>query len=255
MEFPNASGLIKGADVLMAGAKIGMVGEKPVILKDMTGVTVPLQIYEGVNVPSASRFAIGSSGLLGDRFIDVIMEPGAAESTPIPAGTVLQGTRNQGMDDITAEATLLIGDLRHAVKKIEGVVTRINSEVLSEATVGNVSATLENLKITSDNFTKASAGLDETLNDARKVMDEIKTAVKTGGEALTSAKGTADEAGKAIEDIRGVIKQARYGKGLLPQLLSNPDIAANMEALVKNLRERGILFYKDTADREQKRRR
>jgi ABC-type transporter Mla subunit MlaD len=64
VDFPNASGLLAGADVLLGGARIGYVAKPPRILPAMQGVAVELKILEEVGLPSASRFIIGSSGLL-----------------------------------------------------------------------------------------------------------------------------------------------------------------------------------------------
>jgi len=245
VEFANASGLIKGGDVLMAGAKIGTVAEAPIILPTMRGVTVPLQVYEEVKIPTASRFLVGSSGLLGDRYVDVILDEQAKELVSIAPNATVQGSRSTGMDDLAAQGSILISDLRTAIQNVNTVVVRINTEVLSEAAVKGLSETVSNLKATSDNFQKASQGLDATIGEVRGAVKGVDAAVKTGDAALVSAKGAADDARKAIEDIRGFVRQMRYGKGIVPELISNAAIAADFRALVSNLRERGILFYRD----------
>src|SRR6202163_3007073 len=52
IEFPDASGLLKGSDVLLAGAKIGRVSGGPHLVSGRTGVAVPLRIYDYVKVPT-----------------------------------------------------------------------------------------------------------------------------------------------------------------------------------------------------------
>jgi hypothetical protein len=50
------------------------------------------------------------------------------------------------------------------------------------------------------------------------------------------------------------VQQATRGKGLLPQMISNSDLANDLRALISNLRAHGILFYRDSAakaEREQ----
>src|SRR5947207_15230067 len=71
VRFPDASGLLKGADVLLAGAKIGRVSGGPRLVQVGQGVEVPLRIYDYVKIPAESKFTVGSSGLLGDRFVAV----------------------------------------------------------------------------------------------------------------------------------------------------------------------------------------
>src|SRR5215470_4362557 len=69
VRFTDASGLLKGSDVLLAGAKIGNVAGGPHLVATGQGVAVPLRIYDYVKIPTDSKFTVGSSGLLGDRFV------------------------------------------------------------------------------------------------------------------------------------------------------------------------------------------
>ena len=65
VRFTDASGLLKGSDVLLAGARIGHVSGGPRLVREGHGVAVPLRIYDYVKIPKASKFEVGSSGLLG----------------------------------------------------------------------------------------------------------------------------------------------------------------------------------------------
>src|SRR3954468_17494197 len=68
VKFPDASGLLKGSDVLLAGAKIGHVSGGPRLADSGQGVEVPLRIFGFVQIPAGSRFTVGSPGFLGGRF-------------------------------------------------------------------------------------------------------------------------------------------------------------------------------------------
>ena len=76
VEFPNASGLIKGSDVLLSGAHIGHIAEPPQLVTGSFRVEAKLEIKDEVKIPRAAKFLVGSSGLLGDRFVDVQLPPG-----------------------------------------------------------------------------------------------------------------------------------------------------------------------------------
>src|SRR5437660_12770537 len=84
VRFNDASGLLKGSDVLLAGAKIGKVSGGPRLVREGNGVDVPLKIYDYVKVPQGSKFSVGSSGLLGDRFVSVTMPPGQRKAFLTP---------------------------------------------------------------------------------------------------------------------------------------------------------------------------
>ena len=92
VKFPDASGLLKGSDVLLAGAKIGRVSGGPRLVQSGEGVEVPLRIFDYVKIPEGSKFTVGSSGLLGDRFVAVAMPPGPPENY-IAKDSVIEGTR------------------------------------------------------------------------------------------------------------------------------------------------------------------
>ena len=62
VQFPDASGLLKGSDVLLAGAKIGRVSGGPKLVPGGEGVLVPLRIFDYVKIPTGSKFTVGSSG-------------------------------------------------------------------------------------------------------------------------------------------------------------------------------------------------
>ena len=51
----------------------------------------------------------------------------------------------------------------------------------------------------------------------------------------------------------GIVREARTGKGMLGTLLGNQDVARDLQALISNLRAHGVLFYRDSAAREQAR--
>src|SRR6478672_12889831 len=76
VKFTDASGLLKGSDVLLAGARIGKVSGGPRLVREGDGVAVPLKIYDYVKVPEGTKFSVGSSGLLGDRFVNVTIPTG-----------------------------------------------------------------------------------------------------------------------------------------------------------------------------------
>lgn len=240
VEYPNASGILQGAGVLLAGAKVGVVATPPVILPDMNGVYVMLKIYEEVKIPSKSEFTIGSSGLLGDRFIQINLQPGASQSEPIQPGSVIQGKNETGMSEIFDQVGPVVGEAREAIANIKNISKKLNEQVLTETMMKDLNASMANLKTTTQSFADASKRLDS-------IMDKAEKTIGTGEDALLSAKGAADELKKTITDVRGIVQQVKAGNGALGVLLSDKQTAENLRILVESLRKRGILWYKDTS--------
>lgn len=241
VEYSNASGLLKGSSVLLAGAKIGAVTTPPTILPDMAGVYVTLRIYEEVQIPNTAQFSIGSSGLLGDRFVVITLDEKSRDAPPIEPNAVMKGkSEGGGLGELTDGAGELMQDIRDAVKKISEVVEKIDSQVLSEDAVADFKATVENLERTTASFAEFSGQLDGLVADAQKTM-------ATGDETLLSAKEAAEEMKQALADVRTLLAQAKKGRGALGTLLTDKEVSDNLKALVVNLKRHGILWYRDSA--------
>lgn len=214
VDFPNASGLLKGADVLLGGARIGYVAEPPRVLPAMQGVAVDLKIREDIALPAASRFIIGSSGLLGNRFVDVLVDPSADLETRLEPGSIVQGQRESGMEDLTRDSSEMLADIRSAVTTINATVARLDKTALSEESLQDLRETIANFRKGSEGFTgigKASSDLQAAAADARRVLST-----------------------------------ARTGSGPLPMLLNDRQAASDLRAILSNVRKHGVLWYKDS---------
>lgn len=236
VEFSNASGLVRGSEVLLAGAKVGRIVNAPTIMPDMRGVFVELRILEEVRIPDGSRFAVGSSGLLGDKFVEVSLDAKGTDKGFIQPGAVIKGDDGSGgIAGVASNAGELITDLKTTVGNINSVVKKLDETVLSKQELASISDTVKNLQTASGRIAEASSRIDGLL-------------AKTDG-AIQGGKETIDTAKKAADDVHKLVEQARSGKGPLGTLVGNKEMADNLRALVLNLRKHGILWYKDTAPR------
>ena len=245
VKFPDASGLLKGSDVLLAGAKIGRVSGGPRLVQSGEGVEVPLRIFDYVKIPDGSKFTVGSSGLLGDRFVAVAMPPGLPESY-IAKNSVIEGTRETGLDDLTREGGFLVSDLRTAVQNVNNTISRLNSEALSDVNLLHLKMSVENLNTATAALAQSTQKIDGVIEKAGGTMDSTKKAADDVQVAIADAR-------KTIQAATEVIQQATSGKGAFPMLLTNQEVAKDLRALVSNLRAHGVLFYRDSAAKEEAR--
>src|SRR5207302_5271701 len=169
IRFNDASGLLKGSDVLLAGARIGKVSGGPRLVPEGDGVAVPLKIYDYVKVPEGTKFSVGSSGLLGDRFVNVTIPPGQPKAY-LPPNAYIDGTRETGIDDLTREGGALVTDLRGTVQKIDTTVNRLNQETLSPANMENLKLSMEHLNQASGALAQSSKKLDGVIEKADSTM-------------------------------------------------------------------------------------
>jgi phospholipid/cholesterol/gamma-HCH transport system substrate-binding protein len=229
VRFADASGLLTNSDVLLAGAKIGRVAGGPRLVRDGPGVYVPLRIFDYVKIPVGSKFTVGSSGLLGDRFVTVT-PPAGTPSGYIPKDAFVDGTRETGFDDLTRQGSELVSDARTTVKKL-------NEETLSAQNLENLKASLQHLNQATNSLAESSKKLDGVIEHADSTM--------------VSAKEAADGLQNAIADARKVLRSAMQGKGLVATLLNDQQLASDLHALISNLRNHGVLFYRDSVANTQ----
>lgn len=273
VEFPNASGLLRGAEVLLAGARIGRVENNPMMLENMEGVYVNVRVLDNVRIPSASQFVIGSSGLLGDKYVEIRLKPNAKNSPPIAPGSTIKGANDGGgfsgmadgaaellpriqaaVDNINSIAKKIdtgvlnedgIKSLSETLTNIRDVAKKVDSRVLSEDGIKSLTDTLKNLQTTSTTLAEASGKVDAVVAKVDRVVSQAEVAIASGKGTMDSSKKAAEELQRALADIRGLIRDVKQGQGALGMLIANRETADNLRSLVANLRRYGILWYRD----------
>lgn len=185
VHFPNASGLLKGSDVYLSGALIGKVTTDPHPIPDTQKVEVTLKIDKNVGIREDANYAIGSSGLLGDRFVEVkpVEYP---EGTPddqkrpyIKDGAIIEGAKTASIDDLTNSAQPLIQKANHIADQLDAMITKLNTDVLSGTSTDELKETITNLrnmvKNGDDLLSQAKSGkgaLGRLIND-KQVGDNL----------------------------------------------------------------------------------
>lgn len=253
VEFPNASGLVKGSDVLLSGAQIGHVATAPKLTGESYSVMVQLKIREDVKIPLASNFIVGSSGLLGDRYVDVQLQPKFDAAAVILPDAVVHGTKaGGGLDELTGKGGAVMDQVSAELAKIQEMTTRLNEGVLHEQNLKNLEATFANLRATTESFKETSKGLDSLMAKAGDAIDSARKTVETADGAagdLRLAVGDirkmTDSANQAVKSTQVLMKKATDGDGPLGMLINDRAMAYDLKSLVSNLRRSGVLFYKD----------
>jgi len=247
-EFPNASGLLKGATVYLSGARIGFTADSPELVDGRYAVRVALRLRTDVKIPRGSTFIIGSSGFLGDAFVSINPPSSPKPGEFLKNGDYVIGTRLENLGDLVEKGGDVMAELKKRLTELE-------------APIKDVGEITSNLKTTSKGLdevvTKAKAAADtvtDTVNSAKRVIEKGDSVMKKVDDAATDLKATLSDirraagmAGKAMESARSLLANASAGRGALGMLLTDKQTSENLKALILNLREHGILFYKNKA--------
>jgi ABC-type transporter Mla subunit MlaD len=275
--FLDAQNLIKGAPVKRAGATIGEVVTSPKLVDGLKGVQVTLEVYPEFQIPVGSPLRISSVGLMGDSLIDVGQPPqDLLNGEFYREGSTLNGTDSPDFtataNKITDEIMIVMRDLRNGMKDLNVTVTKLNEGVLSESNLNNFSGGLKELresihKVDNDVMSDANVNaIKDALSDFRAAMSRVEEASKRvdgvmakADSAMAKIDKAADSVGptlksadtalvnlkKAATALEGLLQDARTGDGLLHALLNDKVLRQDFATLISNLKQKGILFYKN----------
>ena len=253
VRFPNANGLVKGSNVLLSGAVVGIVSQPPTLVSEKYDVEVGLLIRRSVKIPRTAIFQIRSSGMLGDSYVDIVPPATFADSDYAADNELILGQRTGGFDELTNKGSQVMDTLNHDVLKkvsatldeIKEVTANLNDKLLSEKNLKNVEETFANLKTTTEDFSKTARDLDMMVNRAQDVVDSAKGTMKTVDGAAAELKLTLGDFRKTSESARSLLNKASNGEGALGTLISDRQTAEDLKSLIANMRRSGVLFYKN----------
>ncbi len=276
VDFEEASGVIKGSTVRLRGAKIGEVETKPE-LRNNTTVRITLAIDENFQIPQGSIFQVSLASFLGDKEI-IITPPQELTNHYIEPGSEMIGSQPGGLEFIQTEAetiakdtSLLLADARIAILKIDRslddirsvaiklneTVGTINSDVLSEKNVANLSSAIASFDRATKNIADLSEDAGPVLAEARSAIAEIKEATRSARDAIAKIEPALDKVPRTLDSIEKTVDQAsdaitsvQESDGALSALTNDKETKEDTQAFIKNLRKYGILRYKDKETKE-----
>lgn len=117
-EFTHVGGLRTGAPVQMSGVDIGRVDR--VTLTPQGTVLVRLRLDPHISLKAGSTLQINTTGVLGEKLIEVIPGKGA---TPLPGGTILQGSEPFSTEDLLQDTLVILTSVQQVADALNGVLT------------------------------------------------------------------------------------------------------------------------------------
>ena len=89
---------------MLSGAPVGQVAEAPELIGKSFHVAVKLRIQENVHIPRQASFTVSSSGLMGDKFVNVSVPENFDPADTIAPGEKLAGSsQGGGLDELTGK--------------------------------------------------------------------------------------------------------------------------------------------------------
>ena len=248
--FESAAGLEKGTDVRMAGVQIGYVED--IRLKDHQA-EVELRIRPEVKLPIDSKAALASSGILGEKYIEIIpgqtlvyaMEDSSLEVvSPISLeklGTELVDISSEiqetgetlrdiiGDKKAQADFRRALEDLSVFARDLREISSR-NKELLSQG--------LKETQGTIQNFDREvadiSQSMDKLISTFQELVEENRGGIRSNLDAIS---GLVDKAEGSLDRLNEAIERINRGEGTLGKLIKQPELYQRAEETMGKIQE------------------
>jgi phospholipid/cholesterol/gamma-HCH transport system substrate-binding protein len=262
--FKSVEGLVKGAQVQIAGIRVGEV--KRIIFDPDSGKAVALlEINDAYRnaIPEDSKVALKTKGLLGDRF--VVIEPGKPNVRKLKPGEEIARVEEpydpeklvENVGIMTQDLQILARDARRVLidekgseriasflknsddvfKNLNDLVSGNNKEKLQQ-TIDNTHDTTKRIdNIVARNEDKLNRTL-ESFNKSSKDLEIVTGDVRAGRGTL--GKLVVDESlyrdtSTLVRDLRNVTNSVQNGPGAISRLINDPDIYFEARRAIRNM--------------------
>ncbi|MED5586913.1 MAG: MlaD family protein [Verrucomicrobiota bacterium] len=265
--FDDGGGLVKDTEIRLGGVKIGRVAKQPrVNTENYSGAIVDLEIFSDFRIPENARFAIGSSGLLGDALIEITV-PEERNGKFIEAGSKLIGERNAGLsalassaENLSSKGQLVLEDVRGALVDLSSAVGKLDQNILHEENLENFNVAVKQMteaveainnrvlaEDNTDNIRDLLSNLESASSNLDTASERIQPLLERGENAIASIETGIQKLSAAAEGVSAVTDKINNGDGLIPALLKDNELKEELQAFLVNLRRSGILRYRDSS--------
>ena len=186
--FSDARKLDKGADVRMAGVKIGWV--RDIRLTRRSRARVGMRVWNGNDIPVDSVARITMGGFIGDNYVEVL--PGSKDNY-LRSGSRIRSGELVQFDQILAD----VGDV---LKELKTSAAGINEILGDKEVLATVRETVMALNAAADSAS-------ELIESAKAVVSESSPEIQSALANLAAATGGAARISRQLEDM--LVKDAR----------------------------------------------
>ena len=253
--FSSVGGIVQDASVLYGGIKVGSVRT---ITLDQTGelkVIVKLSIQEGVKIRKDAKFVINQSGLLGDRYVDIV--PVSATAEFLEPGARVEGSTSVDLSEAIHSVVDVLHQAAGTIERVDKAIQRIDETVLSRPSLDHIDSALANIDTVSSNAVGLTLSLRGVVDENRGKVDSTLTKFSDAADYLKQASSNVDQVVVSNqEDLHAAVKnlaestvklndilaRLERGQGTAGKLLVDPTLHDEIVHLVQNWRKYGLLY-------------
>jgi phospholipid/cholesterol/gamma-HCH transport system substrate-binding protein len=247
LRAPNVGGLKIRAQVLMAGVQVGTISDIK-LGPQGTNVTIWLKIYANYEVHKDARFALETSGFLGDQYVAIM--PTKNQGDVFHDQDVAEAEAPFNIQEVARSAGSFLRRVEETADRLNDAIADIRRLALNDQTLTNLSIAVGNLRTVSERAISAVDGLNGLVLSNAPALSTSGSNLVIFSEQLTNFGAdlsqllatnspTLNAAVKNIESstiiLKNLLLDVQAGKGLAGNVLQNPQLSTNMSLIVSNL--------------------
>lgn len=249
--FDSASGLDKKSYIRIAGVKVGQVES---VSLEGDAAKISMWIQPSVKIKRGGYAAIRSSGLLGDRYVEIVPGVDAAflgEGDILPSRQEAPDMENM-MDrfsGITDDVKAVTSALREIFVGREGNVAikeiLWNAQKLTDGIYGFVKDNRDSLGRSVYNFETFSESLNDRGNALFQSLNNLARKVERGEGTLgklindeaayEKLNRSLDDLAQTLKGLQAITKKVESGEGTIGKLFSDEKVYENLNATLEGL--------------------
>jgi phospholipid/cholesterol/gamma-HCH transport system substrate-binding protein len=242
--FDDARGLQRGDPVRMLGVKIGQVHSVEITPELKAQVTLSIdgeqELYDHY------KFRIGTSGLIQERFVEVIPAPREPYVNKLTDGASVEGIVRPDLSDLMDAGSRLLDNLDRTSRRLslvlgdQEILTGIRDALQSFSQLANTVSVLA--EQSQPELLDTLSGIRSASADLKAVATEVRTRL-TEGSALDDIEETARR-------LREIATRAERISTDLAKLTSDPDIEQQVRTTIAAVSQAAQSAEKVGADLE-----
>lgn len=227
--LPNAAGLVKNSAVRSAGIPVGII--KDIRLQDGMA-RVDITVRSDVPLTTSAAIEIRSSGILGDKYIEVY--PGSPTDPPIPDNSqILAIKEGGGMENLMAQIGEVAGSLKKVAKNLEEATT---DDGTRKHVLGRI---VQNIETLTGDLAQMSTENKDKIGD---IVDQIHGITGSLEEVMndkseSGVKETWKKLSKTVANLDEITTKIRNGEGALGKMISDEDTAENLSSAIEGVND------------------
>lgn len=266
-QFDNIDQLPRNSEVLLRGKRVGTVTDI-FFENNMEFITIQLSVERNIRLPRDAEVHIMSTGIAGQKAVEIIFTRGCTGDDCAQAGDYLKGVNKSLIESLVTrdevdEYLMRIGDglgnvidtlgvrfreqeetneflesfkrLGHTIRNLERITARM--DIMMAEAGPNIAELTGNVNKATSNLDEKMGSIGESLENLQEITEGL--AAQNIPEQIS---GTIDRADQSLDGLTASLNNFNQtllmlndGEGTLGKLLTDPEIADNLNRGISNL--------------------